>query len=183
MSLKTLVRTVPHYPRQGVMFRDITTLIKDPAGFQRAIDDFVERYRSRSIDKVVAIESRGFIFGAPLAIALGTGFVPMRKAGKLPDETVGADYELEYGADRIEIHIDAIAEGDRVLLVDDLIATGGTSSTAANLLTEMGAHVDECAFVIELLGLGGRERLAAAGYDMHALCAFTDDETDTYWTN
>src|SRR5215510_12112647 len=127
MPIKTLIRTIPHYPKQGIMFRDITTLLKDAAGLKLAIEDIVKRYKGQKIDKVAGIESRGFIVGAPVAYELGVGFVPIRKKGKLPAETIGHDYELEYGADRIEIHVDAIAKGDRVLLIDDLIATGGTA--------------------------------------------------------
>src|SRR3990172_1706175 len=123
MPIKSLIRTVPHYPKQGVMFRDITTLLKDPLGFKLTISEFVNRYAKAKIDKVAGIETRGFIIGAALAYQLGLGFVPIRKKGKLPAETIGHDYELEYGADRIEIHVDAIAQGDRILLVDDLIAT------------------------------------------------------------
>src|ERR1039457_454727 len=125
MPIKTLIRTVPHYPKQGIMFRDITTLLKDPVGFRIAIHELLNRYTGMKIDKVAGIEARGFIIGAPLAYMLGVGFIPIRKKGKLPAETIGHDYELEYGTDRIEIHTDAIAPGERVLLVDDLIATGG----------------------------------------------------------
>jgi adenine phosphoribosyltransferase len=131
VTIKTLIRTIPHYPHQGIMFRDITTLLKDPIGLRSTVDQIAKRYKGQPISKVVGIESRGFIIGAPVAYLLGTGFVPIRKKGKLPAETIGHDYELEYGADRIEIHTDAIAPGERVLLVDDPIATGGTAEAAA----------------------------------------------------
>jgi len=124
MPIKSRIRTIPHYPHQGIMFRDITTLLKDPVGLRATIHEIVSRYKGMKIDKVAGIESRGFIIGTPVAYELGLGFVPIRKKGKLPAETVGRDYELEYGTDRIEIHTDAIQKGDRVLLVDDLIATG-----------------------------------------------------------
>jgi adenine phosphoribosyltransferase len=156
MDLASLIRTIPDYPKPGVMFRDITTLLKDPAGFGRTIGALAERYRGRRVDKVAGIESRGFIVGAPLAHQLGAGFVPLRKRGKLPAETVGHDYALEYGVDRIEMHVDAIAAGEAVLLVDDLIATGGTAEAAVRLIADAGAHVVECCFVIELPDLGGR---------------------------
>src|SRR3990172_2618698 len=123
MPIKSRIRTVPHYPKQVVMFRDITTLLKDPVGLRITINDLVNRYTVARIDKIAAIESRGFIIGAALAFQLGVGFLPIRKKGKLPGETIGHDYQLEYGSDRIEMHVDAIAQGDRILLVDDLIAT------------------------------------------------------------
>src|SRR4051812_10295580 len=131
MTVKSLIRTVPHYPKQGIMFRDITTLLKDALGFKLTINDLVKRYEGQHIAKVVGIESRGFIIGAALAYQLGAGFVPIRKQGKLPADTHGHDYELEYGTDRVEIHVDAIARGERILLVDDLIATGGTAEAAS----------------------------------------------------
>lgn len=172
MSIKSYVRTIPHYPRPGVMFRDITTLLKDAVGFRLTIGELVNRYRGAEIDKVAGIESRGFIVGAALASQLGRGFVPIRKSGKLPAATIGHDYELEYGADRIEIHVDAISEGERVLLVDDLIATGGTAEAAVSLIEKMGATVVECCFVIELPELGGRRRLEAMNHKVFALCEF-----------
>jgi len=175
MPIKSRIRTVPHYPKPGVMFRDITTLLKDPTGFRQTIDEFLERYRGKKIDKVVGIESRGFIIGSVLAYQLGLGFVPVRKKGKLPAETVGHDYELEYGTDRVEIHVDAIAKGDRILLVDDLIATGGTAQAACALIEGMGGKIVECCFVIDLPDLGGRKRLEAKGHKVFALCAFEGD--------
>lgn len=172
MTIKTLIRTIPHYPHDGIMFRDITTLLKDPVGFRIAIDEIVKRYKGQRIDKVAGIESRGFIIGAPVAYHLGAGFVPIRKKGKLPAETIGHDYELEYGADRIEVHVDAIARGERVLLVDDLIATGGTAEAAASLIGKMGGEVVECCFVIDLPDIGGRIRLEKMGVAVHSLCEF-----------
>jgi adenine phosphoribosyltransferase len=172
MTIKSYVRTIPHYPKQGVMFRDITTLLKDPIGFKLTIGELVKRYAKTKIDKVAGIESRGFIIGAALAYQLGLGFIPIRKKGKLPAETIGHDYELEYGVDRVEIHVDAISKGEHVLLVDDLIATGGTAEAAVNLLEKMGGRVVECSFVIELPELGGRKRLEALKQKVFALCEF-----------
>jgi adenine phosphoribosyltransferase len=172
VTIKTLIRTIPHYPHQGIMFRDITTLLKDPIGLRSTIDQIAKRYKGQPISKVVGIESRGFIIGAPVAYLLGVGFVPIRKKGKLPADTIGHDYELEYGADRIEIHTDAIAPGERVLLVDDLIATGGTAEAAAALIAKMGAEVIECCFIVDLPDVGGRKRLEKLGLKVFALCAF-----------
>lgn len=175
MPIKSLIRTIPHYPKQGIMFRDITTLLKDPIGLRVVIDDLAKRYADMKIDKVVGIESRGFIIGAPLAYLLGVGFVPIRKPGKLPAETIGHDYELEYGRDRVEIHTDAISSGERVLLVDDLIATGGTAEAAASLIKKIGGEIVECAFVIDLPDVGGRKCLEKHGYKVFALCEFEGD--------
>ena len=175
INIKSHIRTVPHYPRQGIMFRDITTLLKDAVGFRVTIQEIVNRYREQRIDKVAAIESRGFIVGAPVAFELGLGFVPIRKKGKLPAESIGHDYELEYGRDRIEIHVDAIAPGDRVLLVDDLIATGGTAEAATQLIQKMGGTVVECCFVIDLPDVGGRRRLEQRGLKVFSLCEFEGD--------
>ena len=171
MIIKSLIRTIPHYPKTGVMFRDITTLLKDPAGFKMMIGQLAKHCEERRIDKVAAIESRGFIVGSALAYHLGAGFVPLRKKGKLPGVTVGRDYELEYGADRIEMHVDALDAEDQVLLVDDLIATGGTAEAAARLVEDTGAKVVECCFVIDLPELGGRKRLERLGYAVFALMA------------
>lgn len=175
MPIKSRIRTVPHYPKPGVMFRDITTLLKDPVGFRITIQEFANRYSGVKIDKVAAIESRGFIIGSALAFQLGVGFVPVRKKGKLPAETVGHDYELEYGTDRVELHTDAISKGERILLVDDLIATGGTAEASCKLIASMGGQVVECAFVIDLPDLGGRRRLEAHGHKVFALCEFEGD--------
>lgn len=175
MTIKSRIRTVPHYPKAGVMFRDITTLLKDPVGFRITINELVHRYTAKQIDKIAGIESRGFIVGAALAYQLGIGFVPIRKKGKLPAETVGHDYELEYGTDRIEIHVDALSEGEQVLLVDDLIATGGTAAAAVSLIESMGAKILECCFVIDLPDLGGRARLEKLGQKVYSLCEFEGD--------
>jgi adenine phosphoribosyltransferase len=172
MPIESLIRTIPHHPKPGVMFRDITTLLKDAAGFKLTIDRLAEHYRGAAIDKVAGIEARGFIIAAPLAFALGVGFVPLRKPGRLPGPTAGHDYALEYGTDRIEMHVDAIARGERVLVADDLIATGGTAEAAIRLIEGAGASVVGCGFVIELPELGGRERLEALGHPVLALCAF-----------
>jgi len=159
MVLKSKIRTIPHWPKQGVMFRDITTLLKDKEGFNLMIDQLVQRYRSREIDVVAGIESRGFIIGSALAHRLNLGFVPIRKPGKLPAEVESEEYELEYGKDKVEIHKDAISKGQNVLLVDDLIATGGTCMAAAKLIEKLGGKIVECAFVIGLPDLKGMEKL------------------------
>ena len=172
MTIKSRIRTIPHYPKQGIMFRDITTLLKDPVGLRLTIDEIVKRCKGHKISKVAGIESRGFIIGAPVAYLLGVGFIPIRKKGKLPGETIGHDYELEYGADRIEIHTDAISKGERILLIDDLIATGGTAEAAATLIRKMGGEVVECCFVVDLPDIGGRKRLEKMGLKVFTLCEF-----------
>ena len=172
MTIKSLIRTIPHYPKQGIQFRDITTLLKDPIGFRMVIDALAQHYTHQRIDRIAGIEARGFIIGAALAYKLGLGFVPIRKSGKLPAETVGHDYALEYGADRVEIHVDAITQGEQLLLVDDLIATGGTAEAAVALIQKLGGVVIGCAFVIDLPNLGGSKRLVDAGFKPFALCQF-----------
>lgn len=172
MSIKSHIRTIPHYPHDGIMFRDITTLLKDPIGLRTTIQEISNRYNNAEIDKVVGIESRGFIIGAPVAYQLHKGFVPIRKQNKLPAETIGRDYQLEYGSDRIEIHVDAIQPGERILLVDDLIATGGTAEAAVGLIQGMGGVVVECCFVIDLPDVGGRLRLENLGCKVFTLCEF-----------
>jgi len=158
-SIKSKIRAVPDWPKKGIMFRDVTTLVKDPKGLKETIDFLHNRYQGKEIDKVVGIESRGFIFGAPLAYMLGCGFILVRKPGKLPADTVSEEYTLEYGTDKIEIHKDAIQKGDKVLLIDDLLATGGTMAAARNLVKKLGAEIVEVAFVVELVDLKGREKL------------------------
>jgi adenine phosphoribosyltransferase len=175
MSIKSRIRTIPHYPREGILFRDITTLLKDPVGLSITVEEIVQRYRTENIDKVVGIESRGFIIAAPVAYALGTGFVPIRKQGKLPAETIGCDYQLEYGHDKIEIHVDAINKNDRVLLVDDLIATGGTMEAAIKLIQDMNGEVVECCFVVDLPAIGGSKRLRQQGHKLFSLCSFNNE--------
>ena len=172
MPIKSLIRTIPHYPKYGIQFRDITTLLKDPIGFHMLIDALAHHYANQKVDKIAGIEARGFIIGAALAYKLGVGFVPIRKSGKLPAETIGHDYLLEYGADRVEIHVDAITPGEQILLVDDLIATGGTAEAAAVLIQKLGGFVIACAFVIDLPDLGGSKRLADIGLKTFSLCEF-----------
>jgi adenine phosphoribosyltransferase len=172
MTIKTLIRTIPHYPKQGIMFRDITTLLKNSVGFTHTIESLARRYADAKPDKVAGIESRGFIIGAALAFRLGVGFVAIRKKGKLPGQTFGYDYDLEYGQDRVEMHVDAVEAGERVLLADDILATGGTAEAAAGLIEQAGGAVVECCFVIDLPDLGGKKRLHAKGYGVFALCEF-----------
>ena len=172
LNIKSLIRTIPDFPKHGVMFRDITTLLKDTEGFRSTIDQLVGKYRGVKIDKVAGIESRGFIIGAVLAYHLKAGFVPVRKKGKLPGENFGHDYELEYGTDRLEIHTDAILKGEKVLLVDDLIATGGTAVATVKLIGKTGGRIVGCAFVVDLPDLGGRKRLEKLGHSVVALCEF-----------
>jgi adenine phosphoribosyltransferase len=173
MDLKSKIRTVPHWPIKGVMFRDITTLLQDAEAFKHVCDELYKRYKDRKIDVVVGLESRGFIFGAVLAYKLGVGFVPIRKPGKLPYKTVSAEYEKEYGKDKMEIHEDAINSGDRVLIVDDLIATGGTSSAAVQLVEKLGGMVEELAFIIDLPDLKGKEKIK--GYRIFTMVEFAGE--------
>ena len=175
MSIKSKIRTIQNYPIDGVMFRDITTLFKDPEGLREAINIFAERYKDTQIDKIAAIESRGFLIGAPLAYLLNVGLVLIRKPGKLPAETIKQDYKLEYGSDQIEIHIDAIKEGERVLIVDDLIATGGTVEAAVKLVQKMKGEVLECCFIIDLPDIGGSRKLESMGQNVFSLCEFEGD--------
>jgi adenine phosphoribosyltransferase len=172
MSIKSHIRTIKNYPIKGVMFRDITTLLNNSGGFRAAIDEFVNRYKDIKIDKIVAIESRGFIIAAPLAYLLNVGLVLIRKPGKLPSKTIDQDYELEYGTDRIEVHVDAINKGDKVLIVDDLIATGGTAEATVKLVKKMRGEIIECCFVIDLPDIGGRARLENMGQKVFTLCEF-----------
>lgn len=177
MPIKSKIRTIPDYPKKGIMFRDITTLIKDPVGFRLVIDTLTQRYMRGNFkfDTIVGIESRGFIIGSALAYTLGKGFIPIRKKGKLPAEVVSQEYDLEYGTDKIEIHKDALKKGERVLLVDDLLATGGTALAAAALIEKLGAKVVEIAFVVDLPDVGGKKRLLEKGYDVFALTEFEGD--------
>ena len=172
MDLKQYIRTVPNWPKPGIQFRDITTLIKNPEAFNYVIEKFAERYKNKQIDKIVGIESRGFIFGSALANRLGISFVVVRKPGKLPAETISEEYELEYGRDKIEIHKDAVDEGDNVLVVDDLLATGGTMLATCNLIRKLGGNIVECAFVIDLPDIGGKRKLLDAGYNSFSLVEF-----------
>jgi len=170
MDLTEKIRTIPHWPMEGVMFRDITTLVQDPEAFRYTCDLLYDRYKNMKIDKVVSIDARGFIFGAVLAYKLGVGLVLVRKKGKLPPETIQEEYTLEYGTNVVEISKHGIQKGDQVLVVDDLIATGGTVSAAVKLVEALGGDVMECAFVIELPDLKGRDKLK--GYKIFKLCEF-----------
>ena len=177
MPIKSKIRTIPDHPKKGILFRDITTLIKDPVGFRLVIDSFTQRYITGEVDfdVIVGIESRGFIIGGALSYTLGKGFVPVRKKGKLPAETVSHEYALEYGTDTIEIHKDALVKGAKVLLVDDLLATGGTALAAAALIEKLGGTVSEMAFIVNLPDVGGEKRLVEKGYKLFALTEFEGD--------
>ncbi|MBC7232453.1 MAG: adenine phosphoribosyltransferase [Chloroflexi bacterium] len=170
MNLAKLIRDVPDFPVKGVLFKDITTLLKDPDAFQEAIDGLIDRFLDEEIDIVAAIEARGFIFGAPLAYELAAGFVPIRKPGKLPWETISASYTLEYGTNTLEIHKDAIQPGQRVLLVDDVLATGGSAKAAAELIERLGGKIVSIVFLVDLTYLKGMEKLQ--GYDVFSLIKF-----------
>jgi adenine phosphoribosyltransferase len=166
-DLRSLVRDIPDFPKKGILFRDITTLLKDKQGFRKAVKVLADRYRNKRVDKIVCVEARGFLLGGALAFELGCGVVPIRKPGKLPADKVSQAYQLEYGTDAVEIHTDAIARGDRVLLVDDLLATGGTARAAADLVARLGGDMIGCAFLIELRGLKGRDVLGK--YDVFSV--------------
>lgn len=172
MDLKSVIRTIPNWPKKGVMFRDITTLLKDAYAFNYAIDQFYERYKNEHIDFVAGIESRGFILAGAIAHRLHRGFIPIRKEGKLPAKTEKEHYELEYGKAAVEVHIDAVPKGSKVLLVDDLAATGGTCIAAINLIRKLGGEVVECAFIIELPDLHGREKIEKKGCKVFSLVKF-----------
>ncbi|NKB81888.1 MAG: adenine phosphoribosyltransferase [Nitrospirales bacterium] len=159
MDYKALIREVPDFPKPGILFYDITPLLKDAQGFQHIVNDFTERFRDANITKIVAMESRGFILGCPLAYQLHAGFVPIRKPGKLPADIFEVKYTLEYGSNSLAVHRDAIQAGERVLIVDDLLATGGTALATVNLINQMGGEIVGCAFLVELLSLGGRKKL------------------------
>ncbi len=177
MPIKSRIRTVVDYPKKGIMFRDITTLIKDPVGFRLVIDNLTQRYIKGDIDfdVIAGIESRGFIIGGALSYTLGKGFVPIRKQGKLPAEKVSQEYELEYGTDTIEMHKDAIIKGTKVLLVDDLLATGGTAIAAAALVEKMGGEIFEMAFIVNLPDVGGIRKLVSKKYKVFSLTEFEGD--------
>jgi len=175
MSIKSLIRTIPDYPKKGIMFRDITTLFEDPEGLRDVIDSFAAEFQDQKIDMIAGIEARGFVIGPAVALALGVGFVTIRKKGKLPGETIGVEYDLEYGSDVIEIHKDAIKLGSRVLIMDDLIATGGTALAAIELIEKVGAEVAGCAFIIDLPDLGGAKKIRDRGVDEFHLVEFEGD--------
>ncbi len=172
IDLKSLVRTIPDYPKKGILFRDISTLIENPEGFRETIDRIARKHSGLDITHVAGIEARGFIFGAAVAISLGVGFIPVRKSGKLPGETIGQNYALEYGVDTIEIHADVATDEHHILLVDDLIATGGTAIAAVHLLRRTGAKLKHAAFVIDLPEVGGADRLRAIGVEVDSLISF-----------
>ncbi len=171
-DLKKYIRTIHDHPKPGIMFRDITTLIADPLALRATIDELVWPFLREKIDYVVGIEARGFILGGAIAHTLGRGFIPIRKKGKLPGETIERSYQLEYGEDAVEIHKDALSHGEKVLLVDDLIATGGTASAALALLEDTGADVVAACFVVDLPDLGGRDKLVQQGVKVHTLVEF-----------
>jgi adenine phosphoribosyltransferase len=171
-TVRDYIRTIVDFPHEGIMFRDVTTLFADPRGFRMAIDQMLHPYAGQRIDKVVGLEARGFILGGAIAHQLGTGFVPIRKQGKLPGAVISEAYTLEYGEAVVEIHDDAISAGETILLVDDLLATGGTAEAGIKLVERLGGEIVSCAFVIDLPTLGGRARLEGLGMDVHALCAF-----------
>ncbi|MCF6445046.1 adenine phosphoribosyltransferase [Nereida sp. MMG025] len=174
-TVRDYIRTIPDFPHEGIMFRDVTTLFADPRGFRIAIDQLLDPYAGRDIDRIVGLEARGFILGGAIAHQLSKGFVPIRKKGKLPGKTIEQAYTLEYGEAVMEIHDDAIQPGEKVLVVDDLLATGGTAEAGIKLLERMGAEIIGCAFVIDLPDLGGRALLEKMGVEIHALCAFEGD--------
>ena len=172
MTIKSLIRTIPDYPKPGIQFRDITSLLEDKKGLRIAVDGLAEPFRGDRVDKVVGIEARGFLFGVAVALELDAVFVPVRKSGKLPGRVVGREYELEYGTDRVEVHADALGPENRVLIVDDLIATGGTAEATVHLIEKIGAEIVGCAFVIDLPDLGGSKRLEDLGLQVTSLCFF-----------
>ena len=171
-TVKDYIRTIVDFPHEGILFRDVTTLFADPRGFRMAIDQMLHPYAGRPIDKVVGLEARGFILGGAIAHQLSVGFVPIRKKGKLPGATISEAYSLEYGEAVMEIHDDAIAPGEKVLLVDDLLATGGTAAAGIKLIERLGGEIVGCAFIIDLPDLGGHRKLRELGMDVHVLCEF-----------
>ena len=171
-TVKDYIRTIVDFPHEGILFRDVTTLFADPRGFRMCVDQLLAPYAGQRIDKVAGLEARGFILGGAVAHQLSTGFIPIRKKGKLPGAVISESYTLEYGEATVEVHDDAIQPGEKVLLVDDLLATGGTAEAGLRLIERLGAQVVGCAFVVDLPDLGGRRKLEKLGMDVHALCAF-----------
>lgn len=169
------IRTIPDFPKPGIQFRDVTTLFSDPRGFRLAVDQLLHPYAGQRIDVVVGLEARGFILGGAVAHQLGAGFVPVRKQGKLPGTVISEAYTLEYGEAVVELHNDAIEAGQRVLVVDDLLATGGTAAAGISLIEQVGGDIIGCSFVVDLPDLGGRKRLESMGYDIQVLCAYAGD--------
>jgi len=174
-DVRDYIRTIVDFPHEGIMFRDVTTLFSDPRGFRMAIDQLLHPYAGMQIDKVVGLEARGFILGGAIAHQLTVGFVPIRKKGKLPGATISQAYKLEYGEAIVELHDDAIQPGERILLVDDLLATGGTAEAGIKLIERLGGQIIGCAFVVDLPELGGRKLLEQMGMDVHVLCEFEGD--------
>jgi len=173
--IKQKIRTIPNFPKEGIIFFDITTLLSDAEGFKASIDDFYNRYKDKKIDAVVGIDSRGFIFGGALAYLLGVSFVPIRKKGKLPHLTICEKYDLEYGSAEVEIHKDSLKKGNRVVIIDDLIATAGTLKAAIKLVKKLGAEIVECAVIIELPDLKGREKITQEGCKLYSQTEFEGD--------
>lgn len=173
--IKSRIRTIPDWPKPGIMFRDITTLLQDKEGLKLTVNEFVRRYKDAEIDVVAGIDARGFILGGVLAHELGLGFVPIRKKGKLPPETISEEYTLEYGTDTIEMVKGSVRQGQNVLLIDDLLATGGTASAAAKLIEKLGGNVVECAFIVDLPDIGGSRKLKEEGRTVFTLCEFEGD--------
>ncbi|WP_394251711.1 adenine phosphoribosyltransferase [Vibrio profundi] len=171
-QIKASIKSIPDYPKPGILFRDVTSLMEDASAYQATIRVLVEKYKEMGFTKIVGTEARGFLFGAPLALELGVGFVPVRKPGKLPRNTIAQSYELEYGTDTLEIHTDAIVEGDKVLMVDDLLATGGTIEATTKLIRQLGGNVEHAAFVINLPEIGGDKRLEGLGLEVFSICEF-----------
>ncbi|MGB1515161.1 MAG: adenine phosphoribosyltransferase [Paracoccaceae bacterium] len=171
-TVKDYIRTIVDFPHEGIMFRDVTTLFADPRGFRMCIDQMLHPYAGQPIDKVVGLEARGFILGGAIAHQLGTGFVPVRKKGKLPGNTISQDYKLEYGEAVVEIHDDAIEAGERILVVDDLLATGGTAEAGIKLIERLGGDIIGCSFIVDLPELGGRKKLQSMNMDVQVLCEF-----------
>lgn len=174
MNIEDTIRIIPNYPTPGIMFRDVTTLLKNPLAFQTTIQQFSDNYSNIEFDKIIGIESRGFIFGASLAQKMNKGFVPIRKKGKLPYETLSQEYSLEYGRDIIEIHIDAISPGEKIVVIDDLIATGGTALAACQLLQKLQAEIVGFGFVINLANLGGKKLLEEQGISVFSICHYNE---------
>ena len=171
-TVKDYIHTIVDFPHEGIMFRDVTTLFADPRGFRMCIDQMLHPYAGQPIDKVVGLEARGFILGGAIAHQLGTGFVPLRKKGKLPGTTISQDYKLEYGEAIVEIHDDAIEAGERILVVDDLLATGGTAEAGIKLIERLGGDIIGCSFIVDLPELGGRKKLQSMNMDVQVLCEF-----------
>ncbi|MBP7735590.1 MAG: adenine phosphoribosyltransferase [Spirochaetes bacterium] len=173
--IKSKIRTIPDFPKPGIMFRDITTLLHDREGYRMCIDAFIRRYARMDIDCIAGIEARGFLIGGAIAYELRKGLVPIRKKGKLPSKKVSYEYELEYGTDTLEVHIDAVKKGDKVLIIDDLLATGGTSLACAKLVEKLGGEVVELAFIVDLPDVGGRAKIEESGYNIYTLVEFEGD--------